>query len=408
MLIRTALTLVAFSLLIVPAAAEAAPKPERVERTLIRRGFDYAQAQCNKDPARPWPCRYQGRERGLSGALRDCRGQARVGKRAVRILKRRRCVLVAPAPPWPEIGFNMAWSFDNDDLVLSRQAGATTSRMLIDWAWIEPVRGLRDWSKIDPTIRRLELAETPPLLTILGAPKWARSPADHCANSLGCAFVPDRAHNEDWRSFNAALAARYPNVRGIEIYNEPNWNVFYAPAPDPERYAELVTLANAGVDSVAPQIPVLFAGLLPTTGSATAIGATEFLERAYRHGLSYDILGAHAYPHAEWDGPAAATAAQLDPLLAVAAAHGHEPQMWLTEIGFSSSMLGEEGQAEAFTEAYRWARRSRRIDMFMVHKLRDGADLDGTDWGYGLGLRREDDTPKPAFCALASLRGSVC
>jgi hypothetical protein len=65
-------------------------------------------------------------------------------------------------------------------------------------------------------------------------------------------------------------------------------------------------------------------------------------------------------------------------------------------------------QAEQLVKLYRAARRTRRIPVVIVHKLRDGPDVDGTQWGYHLGLRYADDTPKPAYCALAEIRDLPC
>jgi hypothetical protein len=206
-----------------------------------------------------------------------------------------------------------------------------------------------------------------------------------------------------------------PAAVGIEVWNEPNLDQAWSPNADPERYADLVSLADGAAAQTPEDPPVLFAGLYPQGGAGTNhIGPVEFLRRAYARGLSYDALGVHSYPNlTAGDSFVDRMLGQVRDLSRVAAKYGERPPIWLTELGVSTGGKGRvratpREQAEQLVKLYRAARRTRRIPVFIVHKLRDAPDVDGSSWGYHLGLRNDDNTPKPAFCALAAIRHLPC
>jgi hypothetical protein len=257
-------------------------------------------------------------------------------------------------------------------------------------------------------------AGTPPLLTVTGTPGWAQGAHPPCSPGAGCAYPPAPAFDSAWQRFIKELISRMPAAVGIEVWNEPNWDLAWSPKADPERYADLVSLADAAAAQTPQDPPVVFAGLYPVGGGPTSTAPAEFLRRAYARGVSFDVLGVHAYPRRSRNGSyLRGMLDTVEPLWKVAAAHGDHPETWLTELGISTGgdrvMRASDGeQARAIVELYRAARRTRRIGAVYVHKLRDGPDIDNSSWGYQLGLRNDDDTPKPAFCALAAVRDLPC
>jgi hypothetical protein len=305
-------------------------------------------------------------------------------------------------------------SFSAGDIASMQAVGASSSRLFVQWAWVEPLPGVYDFSNYMDLYLSLVDAGTPPLLTVTGAPEWAQGAHQPCSPGAGCAYPPAPAFDSAWQRFIKELISRMPAAVGIEVWNEPNWDLAWSPQADPERYADLVSLADGAAAETPQDPPVLFAGLYPVGGGPASMEPAEFLRRAYERGVSYDVLGIHAYPSRSRGGSyVPAMMKTIEPLWRVAAAHGDHPDSWLTELGISTggsdAMRASDGeQARAVVDLYRAARRTRRIDAVYFHKLRDAPDVDNSSWGYQLGLRNADDTPKPAFCALAALRDLIC
>jgi polysaccharide biosynthesis protein PslG len=398
------------------AAASATARPgspqARVKRALVERGYDSAKVSCETPPL-PVACQTNGLYRDPNGALERCTREATAARRAVR-LRAPRCSTVAPAPAWPALGFNGMPSFSDRDIASMQAVGATSSRLFVQWAWVEPLPGVYDFSNYMDLYRSLVEAGTPPLLTVTGAPSWAQPAHPPCSPGAGCAYPPAPAFDSAWQRFIKELISRMPAAVGVEIWNEPNWDLAWSPKADPERYADLVSLADGAAAETPQDPPVLFAGLYPVGGGPTSIEPAEFLRRAYERGVSYDVLGVHAYPSRSRSGSyVPAMMRTIEPLWRVAAAHGDHPDSWLTELGISTGgsdamRASDREQARAVVDVYRAARRTRRIDAVYIHKLRDAPDIDDSSWGYHLGLRYADDTPKPAYCELAGIRHLPC
>jgi hypothetical protein len=76
---------------------------------------------------------------------------------------------------------------------------------------------------------------------------------------------------------------------------------------------------------------------------------------------------------------------------------GHR-QIWVTEIGFSSSEYGRRGQATRAARAYRFLTR-KGAHAIIFHRLLD-VHVEGSRWLSSLGLLDSVGKPKPAFRAL--------
>ncbi|MDQ3933854.1 MAG: hypothetical protein M3340_04400 [Actinomycetota bacterium] len=114
-------------------------------------------------------------------------------------------------------------------------------------------------------------------------------------SALWASSVPGDDHAppkdaDDYAAYAAAFARRYgrggslwdefdpkaePPVTTYEIWNEPNLDVFWRPAPDPARYMELYAKARAAIKAVDPDAVVLVGGLVPGTGFERALYATR-------------------------------------------------------------------------------------------------------------------------------------
>jgi hypothetical protein len=131
------------------------------------------------------------------------------------------------------------------------------------------------------------------LAGILYTPPWAR-PA-------GTAPGSPPSNLGDYAAFVRIAVQRYAQrgVHAYEIWNEPNVADFWAPGPDPARYAQLLRRAYAAVKSVDPTATVVSAGLAPYGAygehSNERMNPLDFLEGMYAHGAagSFDALGWH-------------------------------------------------------------------------------------------------------------------
>jgi hypothetical protein len=154
-----------------------------------------------------------------------------------------------------------------------------------------------DWSFDDLIARSLAAHGLRWLPIIDYSPSWAHSiPGhDHSPPSSG----------SDYAAYAAAFAARYgqggsfwsahPNlaVRPVdtyEIWNEPDNPVFWAPSPDPARYAELYLLAHRAISRIDSHAKVIVGGLTkPRSFLAAMLAASPELRG------QLDGVGIHPY-----------------------------------------------------------------------------------------------------------------
>ena len=110
---------------------------------------------------------------------------------------------------------------------------------------------------------------------------------------------PAQAHYDEMATFAVAVAKRYPESAGIEVWNEPNYPRFWGGWPEPDLYAKMLKEVAGALHAGVPGMPVVSGGLSPHSDSDKhAIGFTNFLERLYELGAAQeaDAIGIHPYP----------------------------------------------------------------------------------------------------------------
>lgn len=420
---------------------------ERVVKKRLARSLPaQRRVSCNRAARRAWKCRWRAASRPTGTGFRRCRGEDRVsGGRRLRVRSgRRTCARMArarvPVSPKPLpakapakaaaptaksvvpakrkvlFGFNdnairAGLISASDDAKLTQRVGADVHRLGMDWRWLEPQPGKFNWSAYDDIYREMTARGIKPLFILTFAPSWALDPSTPCDQwHYDCRMPPGRAHDADWQRVAAAVAKRYPNAAGIEIWNEPNETTFWQPGPDPARYAELLKLAYAAIKSANPSMKVL-------GGSASnrqyaegdSITQTAFLQGMYRAGAkgSMDALSVHPYP---WSLQPSLTKQSLDQARAVRNANGDSKlPLWVTEIGLSTNgmdryMFSPSQQSSGLAQLYSTLAAMSDVQAIMVHTLLEpGGPAANRELGYG--VLNPDRTPKPAYCALGALRG---
>ncbi|MBE2182123.1 MAG: cellulase family glycosylhydrolase [Anaerolineae bacterium] len=195
------------------------------------------------------------------------------------------------------------------------------------------------------------------LISVAKAPQWARSvhledgPPDNPQDLANFITLIFQEINADL--FRPVIG---DYIDAVEIWNEPNLlREWQGTLPfSGSGYMQLFGPAYQAVRAYSPTIPVLTAGLAPTTTSSFSIDDGEFLRQIYGAGLmNYPdaILGVHPYPWGNppdarccdnvegqgWDdNPHFFFADTLDTYRQIMREHNDSRQMWITEFGYAS------------------------------------------------------------------------
>lgn len=321
-------------------------------------------------------------------------------------------------------GFN-DWQVSSQ-LPLQVELGAPIRRWSVAWNEVETTPEAWNWSRYDAQYQALTAAGLQPLVIARGAPCWAH-PSSPCEGA-GSAIAADPAFDDAWAEFVRRLAARYPAVVAVEIWNEPNIKPSFSPYPNPARFAALLKAAYPAVKSVDPALPVISGGLFVSRGSGPfGIGNAQFLAGMYTAGAKgyMDGIGIHPYPRTDSLDPTPRVydPALLDGILAGVratrdAAGDSATPIWITEIGESTTTMpgfpaavSERGQASDLVALVRAIRAAPDVRVAIIHRLVDLPIELGGPYGAvegGFGVFRTDGSPKPAACALSrELGGSL-
>jgi polysaccharide biosynthesis protein PslG len=226
-----------------------------------------------------------------------------------------------------------------------------------------------------------------------------------------------------WRGFLRTLVERYgpkgsfwvgrprrAPIRRWQIWNEPNFKLYWVPRVEPKGYAKLLGASAAAIRKADPGAKIVLAGIAPVgDGMKTWI----FMRRLLR---VPGVLGDFDFAA---DHPYSATIPELDYQVekvraAMEAGGAGRKPLIVTEFGVASQgffpsafVEGEAGQAEFLRAAYarliamrhRW-----RIAGAYWFTWRDEADPDPhCGFCQGAGLLRLDGAPKPAWGAYRRL-----
>jgi hypothetical protein len=298
---------------------------------------------------------------------------------------------------------------------LGRMAGTVeTLRMPIYWFECEPERGKFDFAPVDEEVGMAAERGIRVLPFVYGTPKWLGRQAK--APLAGEALVR-------WKGFLRVLVARYgprgsfwkgrsrrEPIRRWQIWNEPNFRLFWAPKIEPAGYAKLLHASATTLRKAEPGSKIVLAGIAPVgAGMKTWI----FMRRLLRvPGVRHDFDFAAVHPYS---ANVAELNYQLERVRAamVAGRAGGKPLL-VTEFGVASQgdfpsafVEGEEGQARFLRAAYKrlLAMRHRwHIAGAYWYTWQDEAEADRhCAFCQGAGLLRLNGTAKPAWFAYQRL-----
>jgi hypothetical protein len=295
---------------------------------------------------------------------------------------------------------------------LARMRGVVgTLRIPVYWSRCEPSPGDYDLSPLDAEIGAAAEHGIAVQPVVYGTPSWlAKEPA---SPPLG------RRASAAWARFLHVLVRRYGSggefwrgrsrrmpIRQWQVWNEPNFVVFWKPWPRPAAYAQLLRVSARAIRSADRRAKVVLAGVAPV---GAGVRTWVFLRRLFRvPGVrrDFDFVALHPY---------SANLLELDYQVrkvrrAMAQARLGNVPLLVTELGVASwgsypsaFVEGPVGQADFLGAAYRRLLEMRRrwhIAGVDWYTWRDQAPPDPTcSFCQGAGLLGLDGKPKPAWWA---------
>lgn len=337
------------------------------------------------------------------------------------------------------------WQSDPINYVkLAANGGAKVIRDDVTWADVEKTKGSYDWSGTDKMMATAASNGVRVLLVVLTSPSWANG---------GASYTGPPNNASDYGNFVGKVAARYgtngafwsanPTLPkylpiGIELWNEPNLNVFWgSKRPDPAKYTSMLIAGYNAAKAADSSLTVVSAGLSPAGGyndidcngttdsgiSDYAMNPVNFLKSMYANGAAkrFDALGWHPYNY--WGG---ATGAQMvgyhqcsawsqmaeTPVSArsLMASNGDSAKtIWATELGAptctsgSYTCVSEAEQGNLATQTMKLWKGYSWHGLYFWYDLRDDNGGDSTtDIEEHFGAVRANGTLKPSYTALKS------
>lgn len=212
--------------------------------------------------------------------------------------------------------------------------GALGKGTFINWPYIEPTKGVRNWTNLDAWVDKAYGYGVPMFFAFEMAPAWAVSDQSTCVTSGGytkCFGMPDLAALD---SFVTALATRYKGkIAMYELYNEPDISQEGARTLSA---AEVVTIAQHEYDIIRAVDP---AALI-----ASPSGGSTFMDQYYAAGgvKSVDVLAYHLYPDPTRYTTSQYAAAERinywpDGTMTVAKKYGLTQPLWNTEGSWNTA-----------------------------------------------------------------------
>jgi hypothetical protein len=235
-----------------------------------------------------------------------------------------------------------------------------TVRIPIDWFEVAPAAGGFDFAAVDREVGAAAERGIRVLPFVYGTPSWvgprqARAPLAPKALS-------------EWKGFLRVLVGRYgprgsfwigradrEPIRRWQIWNEPNFRLFWAPKIEPAAYAKLLHASAITIRAADPGAKIVLAGIAPVgSGMKTWV----FMRRLLRvPGVRRDFDFAAVHPYSA-DLPELDYQLEKVRAAMVAGGAGHK-QLIVTEFGVASHgdhpsafVRGEAGEASFLRAAY--------------------------------------------------------
>lgn len=298
-----------------------------------------------------------------------------------------------------------------------RELGATWIRYDIDWQVVQPYSLQNyNWEGIDRVVATAEKFNMRSLGIITYAPQWAQSKI--CPSGKHC--PPENA--EMFARFSGEVAQRYAGrISAYEIWNEPNYQLYWYPSPDADDYAGLLKAAYVKIKESDPAAVVVTAGLTDMgDAEGVSISPLNFVKTMYGAGAKgyFDILGLHpyTYPGFSYGWP------HITSIRNIMQENGDGGKyIWATEYGaptggpgrgyaigesgfnYGPDYMTEDAQAEMASDifAFQQSNDAWMGNVFWYSFCDSSTDRSSTENFFG--IIRKDGTRKPVYEVLRDL-----
>lgn len=179
-------------------------------------------------------------------------------------------------------------------------------KITVSWRQVEANRGQLDLSEIEAAVNAFDAAGLNILLTLTGAPDWARESANNDSRILGEDGPPDDMAL--FGTFAGTVAGRFKGrVDAYEIWNEPNlrreWN-----SPKHKlgvaSYILMISEGARAIKNADPDAKIISAGLAPTgfNDGLNAVDDRVFLQDLFSNSVTEMVNAIGAHPNG-WANP---------------------------------------------------------------------------------------------------------
>ncbi len=330
-------------------------------------------------------------------------------------------------------------SLQDDDLVNVRGAalearldalaatGVKVTRVDVLWREVSPTRPADprdpadpayDWSRYDEIVRGLRVRGISAIMDFYVTPKWAsrngeRASAPRAADGARFAGAIARRYSGSFPDPNGGLL---PQVRRIEVWNEPNLPGFWMPQcrqragrallVSPRAYAALLSASYREIRAANPSAEVIGgvtgpAGRSPSRcpkGGRAAVGSLDFTRLVANERPPIDAWSLHLYPLGSplqaFFVPSWSTLPrvirQVDRLAPGAPVHVTETGYHTSYNRFHRYFVSEDQQAAWVDETVTAARRYPRVQVVTWFNFQDNPF-------WTAGLLRGDGSRKPSY-----------
>jgi polysaccharide biosynthesis protein PslG len=330
-------------------------------------------------------------------------------------------------------GFNIAWRADEGGEQFNRYtvqavdtAGFNWVRIQVHWSEIQREPDWMDPLPIDRIVDVYEGSGIRIMITVVGAPEWARDPA-------GEQLLEDW---ETFASFMGFMANRYQGrVHAWGIWNEQNMASEVHGRVRASDYAYLLEAGYRGVKAGDENALVVFGGLAPTgvNDPDLAVNDVDYLEAFYLYGNGhyaqyFDVMGMHlnstnnppdtSYPSnpgpGQWTDHNSFYFLRGQDQRAVMASFGDDRPVWVTEFGWTTENMAEgyeygadvseEDQANFLAGAFTVAREEMPwITGMFVWNLNFSTLAPPEDEKFPWSVLNQNWSPRPSYTALQEM-----
>lgn len=299
---------------------------------------------------------------------------------------------------------------DPSELTLMKQIGVQKVRDELFWSSVEREKGVYCFDRTDVPMEAFSGAGLEPRINLTyNNLKYVEIPDGVTDKSK----VAPRTYEElsAFCEYAKQIVQHYPEINTVEVWNEPNWYVFWEPEVNMIDYATMVKAVSAAIHEVRPEVKVVSGSLVYGHTGRTDFedSAGEFLDEGamnYADGVSMhpyyfprsvDIMDSVFYKKSN----------------TLFDSYGIVTGRYATETGLptsdNDSGISEEGQADALAKTFIYSD-AAGVKETTWYNFRDKG-MNPSNNEHNFGIIKRNFSPKPALVALNQssrvLNGSV-